>query len=363
MKEHLVRKSASVDGQAIRFWVQIAFILLCLWIGVEFTLWVRYHQGISSLALSRPPGVEGFLPISSLMSLWYWLQTGDFNTIHPAGMMILAAIIAVSLLFKKSFCSWLCPIGTISESIGEYGKKLFKRNFVPWRWLDYLLRGLKYLLLTFFTWVIFVVMTHDELRLFLNSPYNRVADVKMYLFFADISRTSIVVLAILAAASLPIKNFWCRYLCPYGALLGIVGLLSPFRITRNASSCIDCAKCSNVCPSAIAVDKLSAVMSDECTSCMACVDACPVARTLEYKAARKAQFALTPPVLAAAIIGLFMLITGLSMLTGNWKSSIGEAEYARRINDINNPVYQHQYGSAPQESTSTVLPSIDGGGR
>jgi polyferredoxin len=354
MKTHPIERRASSNGQTLRFGVQVAFIILCVWIGVQFVLWMKYHQGISALAVQRPPGVEGFLPISSLMSLWYWMQTGEINAVHPAGLFILVAIVVVSVVFKKSFCSWFCPVGTISESIGEFGKKLLGRNITPWKWLDYPLRSLKYLMLGFFAWVIFVVMRPGDLLAFLESPYNRVADVKMYLFFADISRTALVVLAVLTGLSMVVKNFWCRYLCPYGALLGITGLLSPFRVTRNTTTCIDCAKCAKVCPAAIAVDKVQRVMSDECTSCMACVDACPVARTLEYKVSRRARFSLSPKGLAVAILAVFMVITGLAMVSGHWVSSIGEDEYARRINDIHNPLYQHHYGSAPSESDASL---------
>src|SRR5260370_20528984 len=75
-------------------------------------------------------------------------------------------------------------------------------------------------------------------------------------------------------ASLLLQNFWCRYLCPYGALLGIASLLSPFRIRRSADACIDCAKCAKVCPSALPVDKLVSIKSAECSGCLECVAVC-----------------------------------------------------------------------------------------
>lgn len=361
MKKVVLKNTLPKNGQTIRFWIQMAFAALCLWIGVEFVLFVKYFEGTSSLAISRPPGVEGFLPISALMSLRYWVGSGEMHMIHPAGTMILLAIILVSVIVKKSFCSWFCPVGTLSESLGELGKKIFKRNFVPWKWLDLPLRSLKYLLLLFFAWTIFYLLDIPSLRAFLESPYNRVADVKMMLFFRDISRTSIIVLAVLIFASLFIRNFWCRYLCPYGALLGITGLLSPFRITRNADTCIDCSKCSKVCPAAIPVHAKKRILSDECTSCMACVDACPVANTLELKVSSKSSFALRPAHVAAITVLLFASITGAAMLTGSWRSAISEAEYARRIRDINNPVYQHHYGQAPAEETTveTHSPASD----
>ncbi|MCX6143854.1 MAG: 4Fe-4S binding protein [Ignavibacteriales bacterium] len=106
------------DSQYLRSVVQIAFLLLCIWIGIEFYLFVRWGiSGNSASAVSRPPGVEGFLPISSLISLKYWLQTGVINNIHPSGLFIFLAILLVSFLMKKAFCSWMCPVGTLSESL------------------------------------------------------------------------------------------------------------------------------------------------------------------------------------------------------------------------------------------------------
>ncbi|MBI5647415.1 MAG: 4Fe-4S binding protein [Ignavibacteriae bacterium] len=356
MKKQFERRSVG-KGQQLRFWVQSAFIVLCLWIGVEFVLWHHAHSSGAVPPVNRPPGVEGFLPISALMSFWYWIQTGDFHGVHPAGTVILAAILGMSIVFKKSFCSWFCPIGTLSENIGEFGRKLFGRNFTPWKWLDIPLRAVKYLLLSFLVYVVFFQMDAASLGAFLESPYNRVADVKMMLFFTDLSRTAVIILVALVLLSLPIKNFWCRYLCPYGALLGFAGLFSPFRITRNPDTCIDCSKCTKVCPAAIRVDVARVVMSDECTSCLACVDICPVKNTLQLKAKPRARFEVTPVRLAVTIITLFLLVTGGAMLSGNWKSSVTEQEYSRRIKDIDNPIYQHNQGSAPSEEATRIAES------
>ena len=357
MKKHIVRNTVPQNGQTIRFWMQMAFVALCIWIGVEFTLWYSWNAGTGGSPIHRPPGVEGFLPISALMSLWYFLSSGHLNLIHPAGTVILIAIIAMSVAVKKSFCSWLCPSGTVPESLGGFGRRSFGRQFLPPRWIDYLLRSLKYLMLAFLLYTVFVLMNTEELRLFLESPYNRVADVKMFLFFKDISRTALIVLAALVALSLVVRNFWCRYLCPYGALLGIVGLFSPLRITRNASSCIDCAKCAKVCPAAIKVDVVRRVMSDECTSCMACVDVCPVADTLQLKAYARSRRAVRTRTVAIVVAAIFLLLTGGAMVSGYWNSILPEAEYTRRIRDIDNPVYQHHYGRAPSEPADGASPS------
>lgn len=101
-------------------------------------------------------------------------------------------------------------------------------------------------------------------------------------FFRHMGTATLISMIVLLIASLFIRHAWCRYLCPYGALMGVVSLLSPFKIRRNAESCIDCGKCAKSCPSRIPVDKLIQVRTVECTGCMTCVESCPVASTLAF---------------------------------------------------------------------------------
>ena len=329
--------------QKIRFAVQVAFALLCIWIGIEFSQFVSYLESNGSGVFhQRPPGVEGFLPISSLMSVVYFIQTGQVHNVHPAGFFIFLAIAGVSLVFGKAFCSWMCPVGFISEMVGDFGdkiwKKLFKRRIKLPRFIDYPLRSVKYLLLAFFAFAIFS-MTETALAFFLSDTYNIAADIKMFYFFADISRFSLIVIGVLFLLSVVIRNFWCRYLCPYGALLGLVGFLSPNKIKRNAASCIDCGLCAKACPSFIKVDKVNTVRSDECTSCLSCVDACPVADTLEVKNIF-GQKKVSKKIIAAGVILIFIAITGVGMLTGHWHNKVSKEEYLiihKQLNSIGHP--------------------------
>ncbi len=335
------------DSQYLRSTVQAAFALLCIWIGIEFYLFVRWGTSAGEHAFfSRPPGAEGFLPISALISLKYWLQTGIINGIHPSGLFILLAIITVTVLFKKAFCSWLCPIGTLSESLWMLGKRLFGCNLHVPMVLDYLLRSLKYLLLLFFVWSI-LRMDVPSLAAFIYSPYNKVADIKMYMFFADISTTALWTIIVLLALSVVIRNFWCRYLCPYGALLGILGWLSPFKITRSRESCIDCELCTKACPANIKVHATTRVWSDECMSCLKCVEVCPVKDTLNVRLTARSR-PVPNWVFGTLVAGVFVAITGLAMLTGHWHNSISQEEYQRRFEQLDSPMYQHFRGEVPQ---------------
>ncbi len=215
------------------------------------------------------------------------------------------------------------------------GQEIFRRNFQLPRWLDLPLRGFKYLLLAFFVWVISGTSLMG-IRDFMQSPYGLIADVKMLNFFRHIGQTGLIVLAIFALASVFVQNFWCRFLCPYGALLGLTSWLSPTRIRRNPDTCIDCAKCAKACPSALPVDKLVQIRSVECTGCLECVAVCPAQDTLAmsllgFERSTTKRFAIPAWAMAAAIAMLFLGMAGFAKATGHWNSAIPNAVYERLV--------------------------------
>lgn len=310
------------DSAFLRQSIQVFFLLLNLWIGALFYAWVRYYEtGGQTLQVTRPPGVEGWLPIAALMNLKYTLETWSMPPAHAAGMVLLVGFLSVSLLFRKAFCSWLCPIGTLSEWLWKGGVATFGRTFDPPRWLDIPLRSLKYVLLGLFLFAV-GSMSAEGVRAFLSGPYGMVADVKMLDFFRHMGQTGIAVCSILVIASVFVKNAWCRFLCPYGALLGLVALVSPMRIRRNPLTCIDCAKCAKACPSRLSVDRLHSVRSAECTSCLQCVAACPVRDALNPVAARRVVPAW---VVATGVVGIVFGLIAVAQLTGHWHTVVPDA--------------------------------------
>jgi polyferredoxin len=179
-------------------------------------------------------------------------------------------------------------------------------------------------------------MAVDELAAFMNSPYGVIADVKMLNFFRHMGETGAIVLGVLVVASLFIQNFWCRYLCPYGALLGITSLVSPARIRRNVETCIDCAKCAKVCPSALPVDKLLTIKSAECTGCLECVAVCPAKDTLSLSLPKVPGLVPQAPkvptwAMAAGIAALFFGIVGFAKTAGYWDSHVPHAVYQQLV--------------------------------
>jgi NAD-dependent dihydropyrimidine dehydrogenase PreA subunit len=326
--------------------VQAGFLLTVLWIGVEFVRWVHGLEA-GRVVGERPPGVEAFLPIAALLSLRHLFLTGQVHPVHPAGLVILVLVLGTSLLAKKAFCSWVCPIGTLSEALAGLSQRLFRRKLRLPRLLDLPLRSLKYLLLAFFVHAVFFAMDPAAVADFLDSPYNRVADVKMLYFFERLSPFALKVILGLVVLSIVVPYFWCRYLCPYGALLGALSLLSPLKITRHAPSCIDCNLCTRACPSHLPVARLARVSSDECFGCLSCVAACPVTRALRVETPAPWRRAVRPAAFAALVVGLFVVGTILARATGHWENAVTNEEYAHRVRTIDSPAYDHLRGRVP----------------
>jgi polyferredoxin len=323
----LARRAVSPGSRHLRSIVQLAFLLLNVAIGVQFYRFVRQFEiSGSPYSISRPPAVEGWLPIAGLMNLKSFLATGRVPALHPAAMFLLIAFLAISLVCRKAFCSWLCPAGTVSEWLWKLGRRLFRRNFGLPRGLDIGLRGLKYLLLGFFLYVV-ATMSVAGIHAFLDSPYGIVADVKMLNLFRDLSLTSAIVLGVLVVASVLVQNFWCRYLCPYGALMGLVSMLSPMRIRRDRGLCIDCGKCAKACPSRLPVDRLVTVRSAECLGCMECVNVCPAEAALDLTLLVPRRRVMPSWAIAVAIAVLFFGVVGYAQWSGHWASHISIQVY------------------------------------
>ena len=150
---------------------------------------------------------------------------------------------------------------------------------------------------------------------------------------AFIAALALAVIAALLVLSVFYKNFWCRYACPYGALLGITSLFSPLKIRRVDKTCIDCGLCAKACPSGLPVDKLNSVNSSECTACYSCVEACPVRNTLNLSA-RSGARGLSQKQYALLLRGVYFGVVGVAVLAGLWQSSITPRDYVQLFKNL-----------------------------
>ncbi len=301
--------------------IQSAFLLFFVWVGLRFYQYAQWAMGESPVYVQKPASVEAFLPISSLLGARHLFQTGEYDIIHPAGLAILLMAFAVALLFRKGFCGYLCPVGGLSMLLDRLGKRLGISRRLP-EWLSVLLTLPKYPLLLFFIYLLFLNMDAQDVAAFIRTPYNMVADTKMLLFFLHPDMTLFVIMGVLVVGGMLFPGFWCRGLCPYGALLGLFSLFSPLAVRRDAESCTGCQRCSRVCPSRIIVHKKTRISGPECVGCTKCTGVCPE-QCLDVRLGYTAKARKLPfwSIAAGTLALLFVFYSG-ALMSGNWNSRI-----------------------------------------
>lgn len=199
---------------------------------------------------------------------------------NPVTWVILATML-MALLYGPLFCGWICPFGAFQDFLANIiGKKIFKKKynkFVNTK-VDSKLRWLRYVSLV----LVFYMVSKSAVTVLESiNPYHALLN----LFVGEFSIIGLVFLLIIIVASLFIHRPWCKYLCPYGALLGIFNVFRIKPIVRNKSTCIGCKKCDISCPMNIKVSKTEVVRDHQCISCLECTssNACPINDTVNMK--------------------------------------------------------------------------------
>lgn len=113
----------------------------------------------------------------------------------------------------------------------------------------------------------------------------------------------LALLIITIVGSMLYDRFFCKYLCPMGAMYGIISKVSPLKITRNEDKCISCGICNKNCPMNIDIANTKQITSTECINCQICVLSCPNDSCLQIKHGKKN----TNPILATSMIFMISL--------------------------------------------------------
>jgi len=191
---------------------------------------------------------------------------------------VAGALLAVSLLAPRAFCGWLCPLGTlcdISDSVlggpNQAGRPLDSPQVLHF---PHRQRGerVRVLLSGYVAAIPLVtrglVFSVRPLQLGLALGWHEVPPLAAGHILA------IGLLVAVLALGLLRPRFWCRHLCPTGALLSTVSLLRLVE-RKVGPSCIGCGACAKAC-SFGAIRPDFATRATECTLCQSCGGACPV---------------------------------------------------------------------------------------
>ena len=223
----------------------------------------------------------GFLILQVI--LWYGFDIQILGKLSPleflatpvkgvigAAAIFWALVFISTLIFGPLFCGWLCVVGTYSDLLDEYifGKFKSRKRIKIGAWAGYI----KYLLLA-------LIVFRTLVPLKAGLPKGFVFDLNTPAPLYQLPVPKILLFLIITAVLIYFlgSRAWCRYICPTGAALKIMGRLAPFKI-RLVGDCTDCALCNRVCPANIAVadevNNAGGVNDENCVVCLECIEKC-----------------------------------------------------------------------------------------
>ncbi|MEI8240519.1 MAG: 4Fe-4S binding protein [Actinomycetota bacterium] len=309
-----------------RWFIKTAFFLYFVFACVQLMRFAAWTRGLGPY-VARPESPAGLLPVGHFTSFFALVRGGGWDVLLPAGLVIIIGALAVSLLLKRGFCGWICPLGTFWDAFALAGQKIMGRNVRVPKWLDYTGRGFRYLLTALIVFALLVMVPVSQAVDFRSFPYMWVADIKTISMM--IRPTYLLVVLFAGILSFLFGPVWCRYLCPVGGVYSVVGELSPCKVRRNDDACTHCLRCDNVCHAFVAVEKSKVVNDTECDGCMECVKICPADDCLEATVLGRTTIA--PWVWPLLVVGLWLAIWAAAYATGNWKSPIPPDQFRAAV--------------------------------
>lgn len=211
---------------------------------------------------------ERWCPFGGVEALYTYATEGNLTcSLAISNFYILAGVLIMTLLLRRVFCGYMCPIGTISEWLQRGAASLGIGPVRVPRGLDRRLSVLKYLVLT-----IILCFTYRASELVFRGFDPCYALISRH--GEDITAWAYVVAGAIVIGSLVVTLPFCRWVCPLSAVLNPFSRFGLSRIKRNEEACLNCGHCASVCPMAIPIDQVGQVTAARCLSCLSCVDGC-----------------------------------------------------------------------------------------
>ncbi len=254
--------------------ITILFITLIFIFSQSITKKRKLYSIIRIAMLIWVSSVIGFyyggqISIIHLVNLFksIFLGGGSFVTFFIEPIIFIFGVTTIISLFflgRAMFCGWLCPFGTLQELVSTISKKIgVKQYFINYKF-DYYLRYIKYLLLTVILFLGFLELNIAN-TFYSIEPFKTVITLR---FMAPIN--AVLWASFLLIICLFIERFFCRYLCPLGAGLGLLGKVRMLSFLKRRKECGNpCKACNKICPTG-AIKPNGEIIMSECLGCLDC---------------------------------------------------------------------------------------------
>lgn len=259
-----------------RLGVQIFFFVLVLLISLS----KFFQENQITIPFLSSASLHAICPFGGVVSIYKFATVGTFvQKVHESSFILMFISLILAIGFGPVICGWVCPLGSFQEWLSKIGRKIFGKKFntfVPEN-IDKKLRYLRYF---FLIMVLYQTAVTGKLMFQDIDPFYALFN----LWSEEVAIQAYIILGVTILLSLFVERPWCKYICPYGAFLGIFNFFRIFKIRRAESTCISCKACDRACPMNISVSKSNAVTDHQCISCLKCTSEnnCPIADTVEF---------------------------------------------------------------------------------
>ncbi len=246
---------------------------------------ILYTSLLHNLAVEdgTTASIDALCPFGGIETLWQAASTGQYiPKTHQSNVILLLALALGTFLAGGVFCGWVCPFGAVQDFLAWVRRKLHLPQITVPERLDRILRYGRYLMLGLILYQTIIVV---KLWFADFDPYRTLFGLSwLFDFNPTVEGIAYITTIAVLVASLFVERAWCRYACPLGGAISLMGRFSLLRIRRSEEGCKGCSLCERPCPVKLPVATASVISSD-CIGCLACVDTCPRHGALEVKLA------------------------------------------------------------------------------
>lgn len=238
-----------------------------------FTQLIRHL--VQAAAFILFPGLF-IMVFSAVRDILAAFMDGSFSAGELFPQMILVFMVfLVTALWGRFFCGFLCSFGMLQELIFFFSKRVVSGKVrIPERF-DSVMKFLKYFILVFIVAGVWILALPVDSSWNPWGVFGMLVSGNFSIISSAIPTVGFAVLLAITAGSLFVGRFFCRYLCPLGALFAVVSRKRLYKIRRQSDSCTNCGLCTRSCSMGIRIPEKNAVISGECIQCMQCLSICP----------------------------------------------------------------------------------------
>lgn len=239
----------------------------------NYTLILRHIIQLAAFVLF--PGMF-IIIFNALKSLVTAVAAGNFSLTALAGpLFITASVLLITMLWGRFFCGYLCSFGAMGDLLYSVSAKILPFDIAFSQPVERWLKRIKYLILLGLAVGVWIIGWSLNASLSPWNAFGLLTSWKLSSAGNAVHTTGFILLLLIAAASCLEERFFCRYLCPLGAVFSLVSRWRLFRIRRKPDACVDCARCTSHCSMGLDVMHTETVASGECIDCMNCMNVCP----------------------------------------------------------------------------------------